>query len=292
MTKPSADMYASTVKELATTMLGVARESVSLVKRSNQQQGMKLKQKQEWDVYIELLRLMYNLIERLSGFYIPIQEQPEFMEKLEDAVIHQLKAVLAPTLSAAEIDDREMTLSMGQIMTESRNVYDRFKFVVTDQTKTRDEFFTFFGERVAEKAGASGNKDLISAAMLCGSAIIPAFKKLFEDSTQTSQAKPGTQQSHPVSPPPASALSFDTAKGQTIKLVRVVSRISGEEVETWWGVHPRFQRDLQPQELKELSQHMNRVTRILGERFSVVATKLESPGGNQSIGGDQPVGHA
>ena len=292
MTKPSANTPATTVKELATTMLGVARESVSLVKRSNQQQGVRLKQKQEWDVYLEVLRLMYNLVERLSGFYIPIQEQPVFMENLEDAVIQQLKTLLAPTLSAAEIDDMEMTLSLGQVMTESRNVYDRFKFVVTEQTKERDEFFTFFGERVAEKAEASGNKDLISAAFLCGSAIIPAFTKLFEDAAQKSPAGQGKQRTQPVSPSPASALSSNAEKGQTIKLVRVASRISGEEVETWWGVHPRFQRDLQPQELKELSQHMNRVTRILGERFSIVATKSEPPGGNQSVGGNQPVGHA
>ncbi len=64
-----------------------------------------------------------------------------------------------------------------------------------------------------------------------------------------------------------------------------MSKISGEAVDTWWGIHPQFQRDLQPQESKELAQHMNRVARIVGERFAVVASLAQSSD-------DQPVGHA
>ena len=68
---------------------------------------------------------------------------------------HQLKTVLAPSLSSTEIDDMEVMLSVGQTVSESREVYERFKFVVTDQTKERDQYFQFFSERVASKAGAS-----------------------------------------------------------------------------------------------------------------------------------------
>ena len=83
---------------------------------------------------------------------------------------------------------------------------------------------------------------------------------------------------------PASSIVHHGPEGsQTIKLVRIMSKISGEEVETWWGLHPQFQRDLQQQEAKELAQHMNRVTRIVGERFAAVAA-LAQAGGNQKVG--------
>ena len=72
---------------------------------------------------------------------------------------------------------------------------------------------------------------------------------------------------------------------QTIKLVSVLSHVAGEEVETRWGVHPRFQRDLQHNEAKELAEHMNRVARIVGERFAVIASKAQSST-------DQQVGNA
>ncbi|MDH4361990.1 MAG: hypothetical protein OEW33_14805, partial [Nitrospirota bacterium] len=61
----------------------------------------------------------------------------------------------------------------------------------------------------------------------------------------------------------------------------------GEEVESWWGLHPQFRRDLPPEEAKELAKHMNRVTRIVGERFAVVASLAQS-GADQN----QPVGNA
>ena len=139
--------------------------------------------------------------------------------------------------------------------------------------------------------GASGDEGLTSAAFLCASSVVPALTKLFEDA-----ATPPSQVEAPltVAEQPSESTSDSTAPtlieelpdgGQTIKLVRVMSKISGEEVDTWWGIHPQFQRDLQPQETKDLAQHMNRVARIVGERFAVVASLAQSSG-------DQPIGHA
>lgn len=289
----NTDPYASVLKELANTMLGVARESVTLVKRADPQQAIRLNRSQEWNVYLEFLQVLFNLADRLSAFYIPVQDQPEFMNRLEDTVADQLKTVLAPTLSSAEIDDMEIVLSIGQAVAQSRQTYERFRFVVTEQSKERDQLFEYFSQRVAEKAGASNNTHITSAALLCVSAVVPALQRLFEDMTksQTSEAtteassssvSPGESSSDRVS---AEGPSSVTPEVPTIKLVKVVSRISKDEIETTWGVHPRFQRDLKPHEAKELAQHMNRVARILGERFAAVAALAQASE-------DQRIGHA
>jgi len=269
----STENYDKILKDLAHTMMSVARESVNLIKRSDQKQAIKLQRKQEWEIYMEFLRMLFNLVDRLSGFYIPIQGQREFMNSLEDSVAHQLKTVLAPSLSSSEIDDMEVILSVGQAVAESRKTYEQFKFVVTDQTKERDQYFQFFSERVASKAGAPGKQEIVSAAFLCGSAVVPALKSLFEDAikpkaeqaapaplvsaeksgTSLSSAQEGTSLTQAGTP--------ETAGKNLIKLISVVSRAQGEEVESWWGLHPQFRRDLPPEEAKELAKHMNRVNR-------------------------------
>ncbi|MCB9711680.1 MAG: hypothetical protein H6749_10880 [Nitrospiraceae bacterium] len=299
MATQSDETYTGVQKDLAHTMMSVARESVALIKRSDQQQSLKLQRKQEWEIYLEFLRMLFNLVDRLSAFYIPVQAQRDFMNNLEDVVADQLKTVLAPSLSASEIDEMEVTLSIGQTVAESRQIYEQHKFVVTDQSKERDQFFQFFSERVAAKAGAPGKKEITSAAFLCGTAVVPALKSLFEDatkpqtdrsssSTDTRQAQPSSSDSSsPTTPSSVAspAKSAEQVPAGLIKLVSVMSRSQGEEVETWWGLHPQFRRDLPPDEAKELANHMNRATRIVGERFAVVASLAQA-------GTDQPIGHA
>lgn len=295
MAKQSAENYESVLKDLAHTMMSVARESVGLIKRSDQRLAMKLQRKQEWEIYLEFLRMLFNLVDRLSGFYIPIQAQKEFMNSLEDSVAHQLKTVLAPSLSSSEVDDMEVTLSVGQVVSDSRKTYEKYKFVVTDQSKERDQYFHFFSERIASKAGAPGKQEITAAAFLCGSAVVPALKSLFEDATQpkveaaTSVANEGVDSSVAAEKGSSSTPSGapETAGKNLIKLISVVSRAQGEEVESWWGLHPQFRRDLPADEAKELAKHMNRATRIVGERFAVVASLAES-GTNPN----QPVGNA
>jgi hypothetical protein len=222
------------------------------------------------------------------------------MNKLEDSVAHELKTVLAPSLSSTEIDDMEVMLSVGQTVAESREVYERFKFVVTDQTKERDQYFQFFSERVASKAGAPGKEQITSAAFLCGSAVVPALKNLFDDATkpqsETSAAataaidEPSTPKIAQKVARPGSATPLGAPVGTSgeglIKLISVVSRVQeGEEVETWWGLHPKFRNDLPSEEAKELAKHMNRVTRIVGERYAIVVSLAQA-------GVSRPVGNA
>ena len=51
----------------------------------------------------------------------------------------------------------------------------------------------------------------------------------------------------------------------------VMSTVAGEEVETRWGLHPRFRQDLPPEDVQQLTKLMNRVAKILGERYASVA---------------------
>lgn len=278
MTSNPSHTYSSILQNLATTMLGVARESVTLMKQTAPEQAMKLKQSEEWEIYLEFVKVMFNLADRLSAFYIPIQEQPQFMDSLEDAVTDRLKTILAPSLSSAEIDDMEVRLSIGQVVSESRQLYERFRFVVSEQSKEREAYFEFLGERIAAKARAMGNKQITASASLCGSAMIPAMQALFEEGAKPTPSPVAPSTSIP--PQKGSATQTpdqnDVPSTQSIKLVSVMSRISGEEIETRWGVQPRFQSELKPDEAKELAQLMNRVTRILGERFAVVVASENS----------------
>ncbi len=297
MANSSQENYSGILKDLAHTMMSVSRESVNLIKRSDQKQSLKLQRKQEWDIYLEFLRMLFNLVDRLSAFYIPIQAQRDFMNSLEDSVSHELKTVLAPSLSSTEIDEMEVMLSVGQTVAESREVYERFKFVVTDQTKERDQYFKFFSERVASKAGASGKTEITSAAFLCGAAVVPALKSLFDDamkskgeSAQPTEDAPSKTQRDSSGDQAGSATPLSgpegTGREALIKLISVVSRVQGaEEIETWWGLHPKFRSDLPPEEAKELAKHMNRVTRIVGERYAVVVSLAQA-------GASRPVGNA
>ena len=157
--------------------------------------------------------------------------------------------------------------------------------------------------RAAAKAGASGKTEITSAAFLCGSAVVPALKSLFDDAMKSkSESAPATEET-PSKPKrdsstdqagSATPLSGPdgTSREALIKLISVVSRIQGaEEVETWWGLHPQFRSDLPPEEAKELAKHMNRVTRIVGERYAVVVSLAQAgasrPVGNASIEGQR-----
>ena len=265
--------YGQTLKDLASTLLGVARESVALIKRSDQTQSLKWAQTQEWEIYLEFLKVMFNVVDRLSAFHVPLQVQPEFMNSLEDTVGEQLKTVLTPSMTSAEVDDMEILLSIGNTVAESRQLYEKFQFIISEDSKQKEAYFQLFGEQVAAKAGSSGNQNIIASAILCGQAVVPALQALFEN-TEASQEIPSTQDPSAESSSPSSSPASSNV--QVIKLVSVMAKVSGEEVETRWGVLPRFQKDLQKEEASQLAQHMNRVARIVGERFAILSASADT----------------
>lgn len=259
--------YQQQLRALAELMLAVSGESVTMMKRNAPEQALKLKRQDEWSVYLEFLKVMFNLTDRLTALHIPIKDQMEFMNSLEDAVTSQLKAVLEPAFGA-NADQMEIVLTIGSAVADSRQLYEKYKFLVTEDSKAKNEMFQDFGERIAELLGAPGNAQLSSAATLCASAIVPAISAVLRGQT-------------PPPTIPQGAVSEDDGgerkgpTGQEIKLVSLMSSVSGEEVETRWGLHPRFRKDLTPAELQQLTKLLNRVAKILGERYATVAFSQE-----------------
>ena len=264
--------HQSQLRQLAELILAVAGESVTVIKRNAPERALKLKRHEEWGIYLEFLKVMFNLADRLSVLFVPIKEQPQFMDSLEDAVVLQLKNVLEPAFGSGA-DQTEIMLTVGAAVAESRQTYERYRFLVTENTPVKDEMLKDFGGRVADTMGIAGNAQISSAATLCVSAVIPAIKAILAgDEPPADVISTATQATDTTSAPP----SIETPKpqgptGTEIKLVSVMSTVTGEEVETRWGLHPRFRQDLPPEDMQQVAKLMNRVAKILGERYASVA---------------------
>ncbi len=257
--------YQERLRQLAELMLAVSGESVTMMKRTAPEQALKLKRQQEWGIYLEFLKVIFNLADRLVALHIPLKDQMEFMNGLEDAVTQQLKRALEPAFGN-NADQMEIVMTIGTTVAESRQAYEHYKFLITEDSKTKNEMFRDFGDKVAEALGAASNAQLSSAATLCASAVVPALSAVLQGQA------PFAQEATQVMPPDiGTSTEQNKSTGQEIKLVSLMSSVSGEEVETRWGLHPRFREDLTTSELQQLSKLLNRVAKILGERYAAVA---------------------
>ncbi|MGQ0666461.1 MAG: hypothetical protein ACT4O4_05460 [Nitrospiraceae bacterium] len=257
--------YSEQLRQLAELMLAVSGESVTMMKRHAPEQALRLKRQDEWGLYLEFLKIMFNLTDRLAALHVPMKDQLDFMNGLEDAVSSQLKHVLEPAFGS-QGDQMEIVMTIGGAVADSRQAYEKYRFLITEESKSKHEMFHDFGEKVAELLGAPGNAQLSSAATLCASAVVPAISAVLQGQAPPSGA--------PANQAVASAGEQPDRKsttGQEIKLVSLMSSVSGEEVETRWGLHPQFRQDLTPAELQQLTKLLNRVAKILGERYAAVA---------------------
>ena len=264
--------HQSQLRQLAELILAVAGESVTVMKRSAPERALKLKRQDEWGLYLEFLKVMFNLTDRLSALYLPVKTQPQFMDSLEDAVTLQLKNVLEPAFGSGA-DQTEIMLTVGTAVTEGRQTYEPYRFLITEDNPVKDEMLKDFGGRVADTMGIAGNAQVSSAATLCASAVIPAIKAILAgEEPPAAVVSTATQATDTTSaPPPTETPKPQGPTGTEIKLVSVMSTVTGEEVETRWGRHPRFRQDLPPEDMQQVAKLMNRVTKILGERYASVA---------------------
>lgn len=59
------------------------------------------------------------------------------------------------------------------------------------------------------------------------------------------------------------------------ELLKVVVSRAGKQVNAQWALHPQIKHDLKPDEWKEVSDLMAKVTGIVGARFSKVLAEAE-----------------
>ncbi|MCA1958688.1 MAG: hypothetical protein LDL14_09195 [Nitrospira sp.] len=264
--------YRERLRQLAELMLAVAGESVTMMKKTAPEQALTLKRQNEWGLYLEFLKILFNLADRLAALHIPIKDQMDFMNGLEDAVTGRLKDVLAPAFGD-RTDQMEIALTIGATVAESRRTYEPYTFLVTEESKTKNDMFRDFGEKIAEALGAPGNAKLGSAAALCAGAVVPAMEAILRGQAQPTSSSPADEPSdQPMDRQDRPDQSDrQRATGRDIKLISMVSSISRDVVETRWGLHPRFREDLTPDELRQLTTLLNRVAKIVGERCASVA---------------------
>jgi hypothetical protein len=264
--------YGEQQRSLAELMLAVAGESVTVLKRNAPERALKLKRQDEWKLYLEFLKLTFNLADRLSAFHVPLKDQPEFMSGLEDAVTARLRAVLEPAFGSG-VDQNEIMMTISGVVAESRKLYEHYRFSITEDSKTKNEMFDAFGGRVADALGVADNPQLTSAATLCATATVPAITAILRG-----EPPPAVGTAPQPSGGAGVVASPSASKGQTgneIKLISVMSDVSGDEIETRWGLHPRFRQDLTAEEMQQLTKLMNRVAKVLGERYAAVAFSEE-----------------
>src|SRR4249920_105073 len=223
------------LRQLAELMLAVAGESVTVMKRNAPERALKLKRHDEWGIYLEFLKVMFNLTDRLSALYVPVKEQPQFMDSLEDAVTGQLKNALEPAFGSGS-DQTEIMLTIGAAVAESRQTYEQYRFLVTENNSAKDEMLKDFGGRVADAMGVAGNAQVSSAATLCASAVIPAIKAILAgDAPPIATVDIAISVATDTTSAPPSITTTTTtpgSQGQTgteIKLVSVMSTVAGEE---------------------------------------------------------------
>lgn len=72
----------------------------------------------------------------------------------------------------------------------------------------------------------------------------------------------------------------ESRQAREVELLTVVVSREGQKVTAQWAIHPQIKHDLSPEEYKEVSELMARVTGIVGSRFSEILTEAEpdSPG--------------
>ncbi|HTL62669.1 MAG TPA: hypothetical protein VL261_13560 [Nitrospira sp.] len=270
---PTTNMsYSEQQRSLADLMLAVAGESVTLMKKTAPEQALKLKRQDEWKLYLEFLKVTFNLADRLSAFHIPIRDHPEFMSGLEDTVTARLRAVLEPAFGSS-VDQNDIMMTISGVVAESRKLYEGYRFSISEESKAKNEMFDTFGGRVADALGVADSPQITSAATLCATAMVPAITAILKGEPPPEAGVAATSSAANVQPVQRSAPRGQT--GNEIKLISVMSDVSGDEIETRWGLHPRFRQDLTLEESQQLTKLMNRVAKVLGERYAAVAFSEE-----------------
>jgi hypothetical protein len=176
---------------LAETLLGIAQESVTLVKRQVPAVAAKLSRKQEWEVFIEFLKVMFNVADRIAAFHVPVSEYLRFLDALEDAVIDHMNNAFRQQ-AGPDYDEIPLKVSIAAAFDIGQKLYQPFQFMITEEGAEKDRYFNKLAEAVATAMTARGNSAIMTAAAMCASTSVTAIKMLMESSEGRTPPNPGT----------------------------------------------------------------------------------------------------
>ena len=160
-------------------MLMIARESMTLLKRNSPDIVSKMTRKQEWEAFLEFLKVLFNLADRVGAFYVPVSEYLQFLDAVEDAAIDQMNNAFR-LQAGPGYDEIPVKVSLAAAFDDAQKFYQPFQFLVTEEGAERDRYFKKFGEAVSTAMGAHGHNTIVTAATMCASSSIAAMKALME----------------------------------------------------------------------------------------------------------------
>jgi len=160
-------------------MLAIAKESMTLIKRNDPSTASKVSRKKEWEGFIEFLKVLFNLADRVGAFHVPVSEYLQFMDAVEDAVIDQMNNAFRQQAGPG-YDEMPVKISISAAFDLGQKLYQPYQFMVLEEGKERDRYFQKFGEAVGAALGVSGNNTIATTATMCASSSIAAMKSLLE----------------------------------------------------------------------------------------------------------------
>src|SRR5438093_2883325 len=164
---------------LGELMIAISRESMTLLKRQAPNALGTLDRKQEWEAFIDFLKVLFNIADRVATLYIPVSEYLQFLDALEDAVIDQMNNAFRKQAGPG-YDETPVKVSIAAAFDEAQKFYQPFQFLVTEEGPERDRYFKKFGETVSTAMGSRGHNSIVTAATMCASSSIAAMKSLME----------------------------------------------------------------------------------------------------------------
>jgi hypothetical protein len=176
---------------LGELMLAISRESMTLLKRQAPNALGSLERKQEWEGFVEFLKVLFNLVDRVATLYIPVSEYLQFLDAVEDAVIDQMNNAFRKQAGGA-YDETPLKVSISAAFETAQKFYQPHRFMITDEGPDRDRYLTAFGETVANVLGLKGNKMIVTTASMCAGSSIAAIKALLESSESGGSSASGT----------------------------------------------------------------------------------------------------
>lgn len=171
---PELQAKAWTLGEL---MLAISRESMQLLKRQAPHALANLPRKQEWEAFIEFLKVLFNLVDRVATLYVPVNEFLQFLDAVEDAVIDQMNNAFRKQ-AGPDYDDRPLKISISAAFETGQKFYQPFRFMITEEGPEKDRYFKTFGDTVAAAVGGKGNTCIVTTASMCAGSSIAAIRAL------------------------------------------------------------------------------------------------------------------